>query len=133
VTPQETAKVLRRFHAAYGNEITADMASLWAESFSGNEAILVEDAADEWIRERVQFPTPADIRNVMRSIMSRMDRHPELPRNSAQVIDGPHGGFQIAYDAYCETVKRDNREPKTFDQFIGLIPVDNTARQKRSW
>jgi hypothetical protein len=124
VTPQQTAQVLRQLHAAFGTEVTEDMGRLWAEVFSGDEAELVRDATVFWIRERSKFPTPAELREVMRRMMQQADIVPPLGRASELRVTGKAGGWQIAYDAYCDTVRKAGREPKTFEQFIGQLPIE---------
>lgn len=128
MTPQQVAGILRQLHSAYQTEVTEDMGHLWANTFSGDDYEMARDAVDEWIRERTYFPSPADLRQVMRGIMRRTEPERALTTVSQMTITGEEGGWQIAYDAYCQTVKRDGREPKPFEQFRHGLPKDDLGR-----
>lgn len=116
----ETARILRYLHAAFGTEITNDMAQLWVNTFQSEPFDEVEAAAAEWVREERFFPTPADMRATMRRLARAAIQAPAIPQG-ASVLTGPEGGFDIAYRAYCQEVERAGREPKSFDEFVGRV------------
>jgi hypothetical protein len=128
VSPQQVAGILRQLHSAYQTEVTREMGELWSNTFAGDDDEMVRDAVHEWIRERTYFPSPADLRQVMRGIMRRTEPERALTTVSATPITGLEGGWKIAYDAYCQTVRRDGREPKPFEIFRNGLPKDDRGR-----
>lgn len=127
----QAATLLRNLHAAYGTEVTDDVATLWMNVFGDSDYRSVADSVETWIKNEPRWPTPADIRATMRQAASRLGEPPALPGPSG--ISGPEGGFAIAYDAYCREATRRGREPKPFQEFMGKMPEQLRRRDRAAY
>lgn len=128
----ETGRVLTVLTGAYPHyEIPDETALLWAELFSGDEYRHVNLAVSQWVVRESRFPAPSDIKAQVRILENREREANEQPRpvERGRLIGGPEGGFDIAYNSYCDYVTAEGREPQSFEQFVGkLIPKRKAYR-----
>lgn len=128
---QETAICLRTLGAAYGHvEQDGDRAELWLNVFSGDDAVHVLTACREWVINESRWPTPADIRRYIRDAVRREQMDTPPPREIGQRYPTFDEGIQIAYESYCREVRRQGREPRSFEQFRGSVPVNREQRRR---
>lgn len=116
----ELAVILREIHGAYGTEITEDMANLWGNTFHNDDAERVSAGLTEWINTEQRTPTPAGIREKMRTIVRRQISIEAPPPANAVPFSV---GIQIAYEKYCQVKKKNNEQPPSFAEWRKRIPV----------
>lgn len=120
MTPTEVQQVLTVLGAAYpATEITDEMVALWINTLADDETSRVRTAVEQYVRSEEWFPTPASLRQYVRDVARREQM--DTPSNALPEGRGQYPtfaeGIQIAYESYSREVRRQGREPKTFDQF----------------
>lgn len=140
MTKDETVIALRALTAAFPRKIDDDVVELWGNVFADTPMDRMMVAVKEWVTTAERFPTPAQLKGVMRDHARRreMDMTPDerqaaLPAppdyvepetgvilSSTRIPTVPEG-LEIGYRAYVREVKKQGREPKSFDEFRGKV------------
>jgi len=135
MTPIEVQQVLTVLDAAYPNtEVTDEMAALWVNALADDDTTRVRNAVEQYVRNEEWFPTPASLRQYIRDAARREQMadpgHRALPEGRGQYPTFAEG-IQIAYESYCREVRKQGREPRTFEQFRGSVPVGGVKAEKQ--
>lgn len=134
----QTVIALRQLAAAFPREITRDVIELWHNVFDDTPDERVQAAVAEWIKTAEHFPSPAQLRSVMRSQLRRqqMEAPPALPeptdpepddtgrpRDRRRILP-PSEGIDIAYASYVRECERRGIPPRTRQSFAERLPID---------
>ena len=139
---QETAQLLLVFSGAYPNhEVTPETSALWANVFESESFDALVAAAKVWIERERFWPTPADLRTIVRDARRREameapeDRQlpapeppPHIDEETGEVLSTTRrpatleAAIDIAYRSYCREVRRQGREPRSRTEFARQLP-----------
>jgi hypothetical protein len=140
---EETGQLLLALSGAYPTtEVTTETSELWANVFSGESFDALVEAAKVWIDRERFWPTPADLRTIIRDRRRREEMEtppeerqlpapeppPEIVPETGEVLSSSQPpptwerAIEIAYGSYCREVRRQGREPRSVEDFKRQLP-----------